>query len=199
MPGDITGNLIYIAAGVLLPLIPAYVLYKTLPFRENYGGPLGSMKLKLSGASVGYFALVLIIFGFLYSRQKACPIAEPCPACPKQRYTVYTVRGLLAPIPGESSLSETNLTLRPRVEILENGFFEFEVPVDKDTASIKSLEISRQGYKPETIPLTETPPFDVLYPVKYDDDAKTIQIVKDILLKKVAPYSGGTELQENRP
>lgn len=198
MSGDITSNLIYVAAGVLLPLIPAYVLYKTLPFRESYGGPLGSMKLKLKGASVGYFALVIIVFGFLYSRQKSCPAAQPCPACPKQRYTVYTVSGRLAPIPGES-FSETNLTLRPRVDILGNGYFEFEVPVDRDTASIRSLEITNQGFKPETIPLTETPPFDVVYPVKYDDQAKRIEIKKEILLKKIAPYSGGTELQENKP
>ena len=200
MPGDITTNLIYVAAGVLLPLIPAYVLYKTLPARENYGGPLGmSMKLKLKGASVGYFALVIIVFLFLYTRQTSCPAAGPCPECPKQRYTVYTVSGRLAPIPGVDSFAETNLTLRPRVEILSDGVFLFEVPVDKDTASIRSLEITHQGFKPETIPLTETPPFDVVYPVKYDDQTKRIRIEKDILLKKIPPYSGGTELQENKP
>ena len=199
MSGDITANLIYIAAAVLLPLIPAYVLYKTLPVGANYGGPLGSMKIKLSGAFAGYFALVIIVFGFLYSRPKSCPAVEPCPACPKQRYTVYTVRGVLAPIPGESSFAYTNISLRPRAEILENGYFQFEVPVDKDTALIRSLEITHKGFKPEVVHLTDTPALDVAYPVKFDDQAKTIQIQKDILLTKIPPYSGGTELQENKP
>ena len=194
MSGDIAGNLVYVAAAVLLPLIPAYVLYKTLPFGTNVGGPLGGLKLKLSGAFAGYFALVVIVFGFLYSRPEPCPPQTDCSACPKEPYTVYTVYGVLQEIPGEDVVTNTNITLHPKVEILTDGFFQFEVPVQKDRASIRSLEITHQGFKPETIPLIENPPFPPSYSVKYNEGTKTIQIQEEILLKRVPPYSGGTDV-----
>lgn len=194
MSGDITGNLVYIAAAVLLPLIPAYVLYRSLPLGSSIGGPLGGLKLKLSGAFAGYFALVVIVLAFLYSRPASCPQVAPCPECKREPYTVYTVRGVLKPIPDEDLTTNTSLTLYPRVEILNNGYFQFEVPVEKDRASIRSLEISHQGFKPETIPLVENPPFPPSYSVKYDENTRTIQIQEEILLKKIAPYSGGTDV-----
>ncbi|HKR01400.1 MAG TPA: hypothetical protein VJT09_12055 [Pyrinomonadaceae bacterium] len=198
MLGNTSENLIYIAAAILLPLIPAYVLYRTLPTAgANVGGPLGSIKFKLSGASAGYFALVIIIFGFLYSRPKPCPV---CPTPERPRYTVYKVSGVLQLDPAEDLTVNTSLTLYPRGEILKNGYFEFDVPVDaQDESSVKSLEISHSGYKPETIPLKEKPPFPPSYAVRYDEAAKVIQIQGPIVLKPVKPYSGGTELTPASP
>lgn len=57
-------SIIYLLAGFLIPLIPAYVLYKTLPAETSVTGPFQGFKINLSGAFGGYFLLVIIAFGF---------------------------------------------------------------------------------------------------------------------------------------
>jgi len=196
MSADMTDNLIYIAAAVLLPLIPAYILYKTLPAKANVVGPLGKFTLKLSGAFAGYFALVIIVFGFVYSRPKPCPAAPPCPTYQPERYSVYKVQGVLQPKVGDEDLTrDTNLTLRPWMEMQRSGFFEFVVAVDQDSnATSKSLEITHEGFLPEVILLTENIPENIAssqrYAVRFDESAKTIQIEGPIVLRKEEqPYS----------
>ena len=56
--------LIYLAAILLMPLIPAYILYKTLPAKTTVKGPFKGLTVNLSGAFSGYFLLVLITLGF---------------------------------------------------------------------------------------------------------------------------------------
>jgi len=46
---------------VLLPLIPAFLLYKFLPSKTNAAGPFKGLNIKLSGAFAGYF--ILLLFG----------------------------------------------------------------------------------------------------------------------------------------
>lgn len=56
-----------LAAILLLPLIPAYIIYKFLPESEtNVEGPYKKLNLKLKGAFAGYFLLVLISLGLQY-------------------------------------------------------------------------------------------------------------------------------------
>ena len=56
--------LVYLLAILLLPLIPAFILYKTLPAETNVKGPFKGLTINLSGAFAGYFLLVLIALGF---------------------------------------------------------------------------------------------------------------------------------------
>lgn len=201
MSGDTLTNLAYIAAAVLLPLIPAYILYRALPARGELKGPLGKFTLKFSGAFAGYFALVIIIFGFIYSRPKSCPdcpVCSACPKCPPPRFAVYKVQGQLKLNPDEDFTKNTSLTLQPRAEIRSDGYFEFDVPVNKDESSVKSLEIKHAGFATVTIPLKEKPLFPPQYPVKYDDSNETILIPDLIeLQKELKPYSGGEKLTPN--
>lgn len=56
-----------LAAILLLPLIPAYIIYKFLPESEtNVEGPYKKLNLKLKGAFAGYFLLVLLSLGLQY-------------------------------------------------------------------------------------------------------------------------------------
>jgi hypothetical protein len=56
-----------LAAILLLPLIPAYIIYKFLPESEtNVEGPYKKLNLKLKGAFAGYFLLVLMSLGLQY-------------------------------------------------------------------------------------------------------------------------------------
>ena len=51
--------LVVISVLVLLPMIPAYVLFKVLRSTGEVSGPLGSFKVALGGAFGGYFALTV--------------------------------------------------------------------------------------------------------------------------------------------
>src|SRR6185436_18365996 len=62
-----TNTFIYVLAAVLLlPLIPAFLLYKFLPSKTNVSGPFKGLNLKLTGAFGGYFLLVLIAVGVFF-------------------------------------------------------------------------------------------------------------------------------------
>jgi phosphotransferase system glucose/maltose/N-acetylglucosamine-specific IIC component len=48
---------------ILLPLVPAYLLFRALPSNANVSGPMQGLQIKLGGAFAGYFALLILIFG----------------------------------------------------------------------------------------------------------------------------------------
>lgn len=55
-----TNVFVYLLAAILLlPLVPAFLLYKFLPSRTNVSGPFKGLSIKLTGAFGGYFLLVL--------------------------------------------------------------------------------------------------------------------------------------------
>lgn len=56
-----------LAAILLIPVIPAYILYKFLPAsRADVSGPYKGLSLKLKGAFAGYFLLVLVGIALQY-------------------------------------------------------------------------------------------------------------------------------------
>src|SRR4051794_27730966 len=64
-----------LAAILLLPVVPAYILYKFLPASDtDVSGPYKGLSIKLKGAFGGYFLLVLVGVALLYvmmgSKQK---------------------------------------------------------------------------------------------------------------------------------
>ena len=62
-----TYTFIYVLTAVLLlPLIPAFLLYKFLPSRTSVSGPFKGLNLKLTGAFGGYFLLVLTAIGVFF-------------------------------------------------------------------------------------------------------------------------------------
>ena len=57
-----TETIIALAAVILIPLLPAYLLYKTLPATAVVQGPFKGLNVNLQGAFGGYFVLVLLAF-----------------------------------------------------------------------------------------------------------------------------------------
>jgi hypothetical protein len=56
-----------LAAILLIPIIPAYILYKFLPASEtDVSGPYQGLSLKLKGAFAGYFLLVIVGLALQY-------------------------------------------------------------------------------------------------------------------------------------
>jgi hypothetical protein len=56
-------SLVVLLFVILLPIVPAYFLFKALPSSSaSVGGPLQGLQIKLGGAFAGYFAVVLLVF-----------------------------------------------------------------------------------------------------------------------------------------
>ena len=63
-----TNNLIVLFVLVLLPLIPAFLLFKALPSTAVVKGPLTGLNIDLGGAFGGYVALTVFIATFYSTR-----------------------------------------------------------------------------------------------------------------------------------
>ncbi|MEO6328549.1 MAG: hypothetical protein ABIO55_06445 [Ginsengibacter sp.] len=62
-----TNTFVYLLAAILLlPLIPAFLLYKFLPSKTSVSSPFKGLNLKLTGAFGGYFLLVLTSIGIFF-------------------------------------------------------------------------------------------------------------------------------------
>ena len=62
-----TNTFLYVlAAMLLLPLLPAFLLYKFLPSKTSVSGPFKGLNIKLTGAFGGYFLLVLTSIGVFF-------------------------------------------------------------------------------------------------------------------------------------
>jgi hypothetical protein len=57
-------TLIAITVSVLIPAIPAFVLYKWLPSTAEVSGPFQGLQLKLGGAFAGYFIVFMAVIAF---------------------------------------------------------------------------------------------------------------------------------------
>jgi len=91
----VTLMLLIVAVIVLLPIVPAFLLFKFLPSRADASGPLQGLEIKLGGAFAGYFILVVLILSQL-TRLKE--IASPEPQVWKVTGTVQDSHAsLLAP------------------------------------------------------------------------------------------------------
>ncbi|MEO8766378.1 MAG: hypothetical protein ABI416_18905 [Ginsengibacter sp.] len=67
-----TYTFIYVLTAVLLlPLIPAFLLYKFLPSKTNVDGPFKGLNIKLTGAFGGYFLLVITAIAVFFPLLKS--------------------------------------------------------------------------------------------------------------------------------
>ncbi len=62
-------QLIEIAGIVLIPMIPALILYAVLPSQATVSGPFKGLNIRLQGAFGGYFLLVLVVVGVVVERR----------------------------------------------------------------------------------------------------------------------------------
>jgi hypothetical protein len=183
-------DLTYIVIVVLVPLIPAFLLYKYLPpGRTEVGGPFKGLDIKLSGAFAAYFLVVLIVTSLLVFLIKEKPTAS-CPPCPQpepHQYEVYTVTGKVDLSGGNNDgakldYRQINLSLAPPERTVRpDGTFSFEIPVrpgQKGEPEFPDLlvDYADPKYETATIHLKEKPNPPGEYSVTYSRDSKTIDI-----------------------
>ena len=58
-------TLIVMTVAVLLPIVPALLLFKALPSQGAIKGPLKGLQIKFGGAFAGYLVILLLILRFM--------------------------------------------------------------------------------------------------------------------------------------
>jgi hypothetical protein len=106
-----------LAAVLLIPLVPAFILYKLLPSKAAVKGPFKGLDIALQGAFGGYFVLVLVAFGVM---EAVRPDPSDFPL-----YEEYDLSGTA--VLGDSDPDDLDprlfrMFLHPRVERVEGPF-----------------------------------------------------------------------------
>ena len=163
---------------MLLPILPAILLFKLLPSTADVSGPFQGLQIKLGGAVAVYFLLVLIIsFG-------------PRPTPP---YEVWTVKGYILDEAGQPlPADKVNMNIQPRsVEYLNDGSFEMDILVKRNQSGQVKLPTLNVEWQPAQLFGNATVHLDTagqLFGKKYDmkssSSSREITIVEPIKLQK---------------
>lgn len=191
-------NLVCMTTLVLLPIIPAYILYRTLPSRAMVKGPFKGLNIQLSGAFGGYFLVLLVVFSFFYTR--LLPLTT--------QYEIWKVSGPigLEGITTSPIIKSATVFIRPPdPEIHEDGTFDIYIPIKRESMGVRrdfgSLIVDYPDYQAVTIDLNEEErPGAYHWDKEHKPEAKEIKINELILLKKAeepTPPSSSEEPQPN--
>jgi hypothetical protein len=177
-------DLVYLAVAILLPIAPAYLLYKVLPSQttvENKGlasestveGPWKGLFIKLSGAFAGYFLVFLAAMSFVMTRAER----------PTARYEIWEVKGKLNwdQNSAEADPQRVRLKLLPASDtVLGDGSFDIKVASEiVDTGKLKfpTLVIEHPEFQTISIDLNESQG-------KFGQEVKNL--VMDAVAKRIA-------------
>lgn len=173
-------NLVYILTAMLLPIIPAYIVFKFLPTEANVGGPFHGLNLRLTGAFGGYFILVILI---LFAPR---PKWEP--------EELWTVRGAFSDDTPISSSDELLVTVYPPplhvFSSAKERVFEtkIQVPRNNGTPVFPTLTVDREPagqFEPAIIHLdTSWANYGQHYDLQRDEVRHEIDIKDKVSLKK---------------
>lgn len=208
-------DLTYIVVVVLVPIIPAFLLYKNLPEREptTVGGIFQGLDIRLKGAFAGYFIVFLATTSMFYFLIKQ----RPAPQEPQRQYEVYTVRGKIdLQKTGDQQprfdYRQLSFALNPsQQQVVSDGSFALEIPVkrkqngqlDFPTLSLEYAdpEDSGEPYEVGTIHLAQDYGYQQDFKATHDPNARTIDVKPDIPLvrrgyrpnRTAQPYNPKTE------
>jgi len=180
-------DLVLMAFGILLPLGPAFVLYKLLPSTANVTGPFKGLNLQLSGAFGGYFMLTLMVFGFLASRPQPKPLATE---------EIWEITGKVDCQQGDDpvDINQLRLSMMPPSHVTGgDGTFIVRVPAKRlasGDAKLPILLIEHNGHETVSIDLNQEGfKFgQVEGKLRKDKENKAISLEEIISLKRTPPY-----------
>ncbi len=176
---------IQVSIAVLLPIIPAFVLYKTLPAKTTVSGPFQGLNIQLTGAFGGYFLVLLVVVGLIYAQRKP------------PRYEVWTVTGKVTIADSSSGepqqINHNDFSIQPPTTLLyPDGRFDLDVLVRPDqngNLNFPIIVINHPGFAPLTIPLSDQQPTFGGKSLQFrsDDKAKKRIIETPIVLEALPP------------
>jgi hypothetical protein len=118
----ITQLLVIIFTIVLLPLVPAILLFKLLPSDASAQGPWKGLKIKVGGAFAGYFIMALLVTGISYYY-----------VSPPLTQTEYRISGVLRTDDPGARIDLNELEFFPavdrRADRIEEGAYQFRATV----------------------------------------------------------------------
>jgi hypothetical protein len=169
---------------ILLPIVPAYLLFKALPSSANLSGPLQGMELKLGGAFAGYFAIVVLV---LFEWNKIFP---------PPNYDVWEVTGQINyDTSSREPLAFDDIRMAPpSLELTGGGTFKvyfYTMPGPKGTFDFPKLTLGHKGFKSITVDL-KPPVSDYEKSQEDRDEDNHFIALKPLNLEKglVSPYEG---------
>jgi hypothetical protein len=166
---------------ILLPIVPAYLLFKALPSNAQVNGPWQGLQIKLGGAFAGYCFVLIILLHFhnLWSP-----------------YEVWELHGVVVDengLPLEKMDPNTVVTRPPIVQAPGSG--KFSIMFNTSTGiggemQYPTVVISAPGYHEEPISLDpKDPPLGIQ--LQRDFSTNTITASK-ITLRKLPAYQLGS-------
>jgi hypothetical protein len=179
-------SIVVLAAMLLIPIVPAYVLFKALPSNADAEGPFQGLKVKLGGAFAGYFVVLLVVFTL---RNDWAPPAPP-PA-----YQVWQVQGTLLDPDGKplGALLQDVIRIKPETFVNRGGgSFEVTVlakPGPMGDAQLPTLDIAYQPYAEFPVSLDGESGGAASVHVARDDVRHVLKIVDPIRLQPLTAYA----------
>ena len=149
-------ELVFITALVILPLIPAVVLFWALPSRGQVSGPFKGLNVKFSGAFAGY----LILFGCLLQIRPT----------DFDHSHIWQVKGHVAfkrpPSEGKPNTNDIRVRVTPPDLVVHGngsgGTFRFDLPIPERNGEpdFPRLSLDLPGYEPLLVSLAPNQPGD---------------------------------------
>jgi hypothetical protein len=181
-------ELIYIIAWFILPLIPAFLLFKFLPSTgevENGGkgqGPLKGMGIKFGGAFAGYIALFLISYKVMNDRMKKKDDSRE----------VWTIKGNIISQDNKFTAQEQKPALKidPQGQNIRNKTFDVQIIATADVQgylTFPKVDLITLSYQSEPLPELDfnktKKNIDTSNYVIESLDSKIIRLKKPVVLK----------------
>ncbi len=185
---DYVVNWITMGLVFLLPLVPAFCLYRFLPAQGEVGGQLFGLPIKLTGSIAGYVVLLMLCMNFSSYDEVAG----------RDKYELVTLSGSVR-LDGlgsdEVDYRQLGISYVPRREEVSPPYGEGMVdwstfviqPVDQNDRAVADVLISYTGYKTEKLTLSSAS----------SANARTLKFQPVLLQKKrpiTLPTSGGTDV-----
>jgi hypothetical protein len=177
-------DVFYMLLILLLPVIPAFLLFRFLPSSADVQGPFQGFTVKLGGAFAGYFVTVLL--SWLVARS----LLEPTWS---DNWNVVAHIAFDGTPPNHPSpKSATVLVQPPSPDIKDSGELQMMVPIPRvhsEAIYIPTLVVAADGYETADVPLDpDNKHLGALngqdYQVTFDEVHHLIRIGKPIVLTK---------------
>jgi len=183
--------LISIGFLLLVPLLPAVILYKLFEQKTIVTGPFKGLRLDLSGAFAGYFLLLVLCSSLFFGpggklRDYRNQIAQlNAQLQDEKKHGIWTVRGrILLKESQNIPMEGIGVAILPPPQVYSDGLFEVSVVKDKSNGQLPTLEISKAGYFKETVHLETISKSWQKYSKSIDESGKLITIDDPIELTK---------------
>lgn len=174
--------IVMIAVMVLLPIVPAILLYYKLPNKTTVKGPFKGLNIQLTGAFAGYFLVLLLVVGFYISFLSGRSISAPV-------YEPWKVEGKISLGDGAVMDDDIDIMVKPPDSDIdgEGSFYISGILLpEKKGENVIKLSIEKKGYSPLALFLSEKQSTSHGCPVAYSWKDKIISIQQPIVLKKQA-------------